>query len=301
MMKMKNYRSLLWSVPLVLLAGCAGQQQKEIWVDTTDTGYSTAVPEQRASVVIYRQADAVSGPTVNIYINGQYSGSLQPNAYRQETVCMQNQKFHADFTKHDAAYRNKVLAGDYYNLPESTVSFFKVADDGRGNPVLKNVTPEQAEAEMKGVKRQNHTLSRVSGPAKCSEVLKKYNLQASALFKFDRAGYQDMLPEGRREVEAVSADIRSQKAKVTGVSVTGHTDPEGSPEYNNRLSLQRAQTVKRVLAESGLNSTLIGAEGRGESSLLVSDCRRKFPKNAQARQQCDQPNRRVEILLHGEK
>lgn len=33
----------------------------------------------------------------------------------------------------------------------------------------------------------------------------------------------------------------------------------------------------------------------------ITDCRAKHPRNTKARQECDQPNRRVEIILHGEK
>lgn len=298
---MLKFRSLLWGLlPITVLAGCA-HQQRETWVATTAAPYSTDVPEGRSSVVFYRQANAIQGSTVNIYINGEYSGSLQPNAYRQELICTQNQRFFADFTRKDAAYHKKSTSGDYYNLPESSVSFFKVVDNGSGQPVLQSVTPEQAEAEMKGVKRQNHTLSRVVSPAKCAQMLKKYNLQASALFKFDRAGYEDMLEKGKREIAEVSADIRKNAATVNAVEVIGHTDPEGKPEYNQRLSHQRAETVKRVLGESGLNPNVIFAQGRGEQDLLVNDCRKRFPKNAKARQECDQPNRRVEIILHGEK
>lgn len=298
---MLKFRSLLWGLlPVTMLVGCA-HQHKETWLDTTEAVYSTDVPEGRSSVVFYRQADALQGPTVNIYVNGEYSGSLQPNAYRQELICAQNQRFFADFTRQDAGYHKKSNSGDYYNLPESAVSFFKIVDNGRGQPVLQSVTPEQAEAEMKGVQRQNHTLSRVVSPAKCAQVLQKYNLQASALFKFDRSDYEDMLPKGKQEIAAVSADIRQNQAAVSGIEVVGHTDPEGSPAYNQNLSMQRAQTVKRALGESGLDLNVISAQGRGEQQLLISDCRARFPKNAKARKECDQPNRRVEIIVHGEK
>ena len=37
------------------------------------------------------------------------------------------------------------------------------------------------------------------------------------------------------------------------------------------------------------------------ATVLFADCRAKHPRNAKARQECDQPNRRVEIILHGEK
>ena len=100
----KLVKQLAVILPLSLLAAGCVYQTKEKWVDTTPTAYSTSVPDGRSSVVFYRQADAVEGSTVNIYVNGQYLGSLQPNAYRQETVCAQNQRFFAEFTNNDVGY-----------------------------------------------------------------------------------------------------------------------------------------------------------------------------------------------------
>ena len=297
---MFQYRKLLWILLPLTAVGCA-HQQRERWIDTKEAAYSTSVPDNRSSVVVYRQADAIAGPTVNIYVNGQYSGSLQPNAYRQETVCAQNQRFHAEFNKRDTGYRHKLNSGDYYNLPEAAVSFFKVVDDGAGNPVLKSVSPEQAAEEMKGIPRQNHTLSRVAATQQCAVVLKKYDLQAAALFAFDRSDYGSMLPKGKQEIAQISNEIKQNPDLVRSVAVVGHTDPSGKPEYNQKLSVERAETVKRVLAESGLDKRLISAEGRGERELLVENCRTKHPADAAARKQCDQPNRRVEVIVHGEK
>lgn len=297
---MFQYRKLLWVVLPFAAVGCASHQ-KESWVDTKQAAYSTSVPDNRSSVVFYRQADAVNGPAVNIYVNGQYSGSLLPNAYRQETVCAQNQRFHAEFTKNDAGYRNKRQSGDYYNLPDAAVSFFKVVGDRSGQPVLQAVSPEQAEAEMKGIPRQSHTLSRVISDEQCAVVLKKYSLQASALFKFDRYDYNSMLPKGKQELSAISEEIKQNPDLIRGIAVVGHTDPSGESAYNQKLSVNRASTVKQVLVESGLDKRLVSAEGRGERELVVNDCRKKHPGNEQARKACDQPNRRVEVILHGEK
>lgn len=57
----------------------------------------------------------------------------------------------------------------------------------------------------------------------------------------------------------------------------------------------------RVLVESGINPHIIEATGLGETQLIVKDCRAKYATNASARKQCDQPNRRVEIILEGQK
>ena len=79
----------------------------------------------------------------------------------------------------------------------------------------------------------------------------------------------------------------------------GHTDPEGRHDYNDKLSYQRAATVKQVLEENGVSSHLILLEGKGARELVISNCRVKYPNNAKDRQECDQPNRRVEIVVHG--
>ena len=296
---MLQRQKIFWIMLPLLAAGCATRPEIT-WVDTQDLVYSTDVPEGLSSVVFYRKAEAISGPTVNVYVNGQYLSSLQPNAYHQAAVCAQNQRFYAEFTNRDPAYLDKAKSGNYYNLPDAAVSFFRVVDDN-GKPALEAVTPEQAHADLQGTQQQTHTLSRVTRAEQCAQILKKYSLQASALFKFDRSDYKNMLPKGRQEIEAVSEDIKKNPNHISNIAVVGHTDPTGSDAYNNRLSQARANTVKQALAGSGLDSRLITAEGRGERDLVVTDCRAKHPRNAKARQECDQPNRRVEIILHGEK
>ncbi len=286
-------------------AGCTyssyPQKPVEKWADQNSAVYQTNIPESRSSIVVYRQGDAIEGPTVNISVNGEYLASLQPNAYRQVSVCPQHQRLFAEFTNQDRAYQEKAASGDYYDLPEGAVSFFKIVSQPNGKPGLLAVSPEQAEAEMQGVKQQVHTLARVDNSTKCNEILKKYTLQASALFAFDRSDYANMLPKGKEEIAAVASDIRNNPNHISNIKVIGYTDPEGDAKYNQQLSQKRADTVKQALTRSGVNAQLITPEGRGEQELVVSDCRQKHPKNATARKACDQPNRRVEIILHGEK
>lgn len=283
------------------LFGCVSHPELT-WTDTQAAAYSTEVPDGRSSIIVYRTAEAIDGPTTNVFVNGEYLASLQPGAYRQETVCSQNQRLHTEFTgsRFDAGYRAKATQGQYYNLPDAAVAYFKVVNQN-GQPALQAVEPQVAQQELQGLPRQNHTLSRVDHTKGCQSVLKKYNLQASALFQFDRSDYANMLPKGKQEIAEVSQEIKANPNRVERIVVIGHTDPAGTPAYNQRLSEARANTVKRALAESGIDSSLISAEGKGEQQLLVADCKAKFPRNAQARKACDQPNRRVEIILHGQR
>ena len=98
---------------------------------------------------------------------------------------------------------------------------------------------------------------------------------------------------------AARAELSADATELDRIVVTGYTDPEGTEQYNQGLSERRAATIKRVVGESGLGHQNIVASGKGETNLVVSDCRKRFPNNARQRTLCDQPNRRVEIELYG--
>jgi outer membrane protein OmpA-like peptidoglycan-associated protein len=71
------------------------------------------------------------------------------------------------------------------------------------------------------------------------------------------------------------------------VQVTGHTDRVGSVADNDRLSLQRAEAVRAMLIQRGINSSFLRAVGRGEREPLIPT----------ADQQAEPRNRRVEVIV----
>lgn len=117
------------------------------------------------------------------------------------------------------------------------------------------------------------------------------------MFAFDKAV---LMPAGEARIEAMIESLR--QAGVTGltsVTIFGHTDPLGPPEYNQRLSEERAVAVKNYLVTRGIPAGIITAEGRGESQLKITeaDCQAKqqaSPRSALIA--CLAPNRRVEII-----
>lgn len=67
------------------------------------------------------------------------------------------------------------------------------------------------------------------------------------------------------------------------IVVTGHTDRQGSVEANDRLSLERAQSIRALLIERGFKAELIEAVGRGEREPLVpTDDEVAEPRNRRA-------------------
>lgn len=53
------------------------------------------------------------------------------------------------------------------------------------------------------------------------------------------------------------------------ITVVGHTDRVGSVAFNDQLSLQRAQTLRRFLEDLGIRALRMDVAGRGEREPLV--------------------------------
>lgn len=55
------------------------------------------------------------------------------------------------------------------------------------------------------------------------------------------------------------------------LSIVGHTDNTGSDEYNQKLSEDRAESVKSYLTKKGIGEISITAEGKGESEPIADN------------------------------
>lgn len=106
-------------------------------------------------------------------------------------------------------------------------------------------------------------------------------------FKFNKA---ELSERSQAFVAGLGQIFSAQRSDWQKLTIEGHTDSKGNPEYNKRLSLQRATTVKRVLVENGLSDGDITAVGYGKERLMINPERTEidFAKN-----------RRVEIKVQG--
>lgn len=111
-----------------------------------------------------------------------------------------------------------------------------------------------------------------------------WELQMSGKLLFDFNS--DTVTSARREVL-----MRMGRALVdVGVRtlrVEGHADDQGQADYNERLSLRRAQSVAQVLAETGIPREQIDVRGYGASRPLV----------ASTSEAARQENRRVALIV----
>lgn len=126
-------------------------------------------------------------------------------------------------------------------------------------------------------------------------IQEKITLSADALFRFDRFQRQDMLEKGQMELVQLAKKLQgyAQQGRLQ-VMITGHTDHFGHDMYNMNLSLLRAQTVRSVLIEQGVQADVIWATGAGETQ-PIQQCSTTLPKSQAI--DCLQPNRRVEVQV----
>jgi OOP family OmpA-OmpF porin len=124
-------------------------------------------------------------------------------------------------------------------------------------------------------------------PPPPAPVMKKYTLSASELFAFNSA----KLGPSQPKLDEVATTMQAN-ADIASVTIVGYTDRIGSTAYNQKLSEQRANSVKAYLEGKGVAASRLTAVGKGEADPVV-EC--KDEKKRPALIKCLEPNRRVEI------
>ncbi len=114
------------------------------------------------------------------------------------------------------------------------------------------------------------------------------SLSSDVLFDFDRFKLKDSSRQVLNDLKTVI-----ENSDVQTVTVVGHTDAKGSEEYNQRLSLKRAESVRHWLVTAGIDPALIVAEGHGEREPVAPNQQADGSDNPQGRAL----NRRVAVLI----
>jgi OmpA-OmpF porin, OOP family len=117
-------------------------------------------------------------------------------------------------------------------------------------------------------------------------IIEEVNLTADTYFAFDSA---KLRPNG---LEAIRQLVeRVENVNGLSIEVAGHTDSIGTEEYNQKLSVRRAASVKNALVKEGIPVGAITTRGYGETAPIVPNT---SPENRAK-------NRRVDITVRGNK
>ncbi|MCB1339513.1 MAG: OmpA family protein [Pseudooceanicola sp.] len=101
----------------------------------------------------------------------------------------------------------------------------------------------------------------VATPAAYNEVAREDQVNVQVSFDFDSASLRE---DQKPKLAALCEAMKSVDAAL--FQIIGHTDSSGTAAYNQRLSLLRAQEVKRfMVSDCGIADTRLEAVGMGES------------------------------------
>lgn len=105
------------------------------------------------------------------------------------------------------------------------------------------------------------------------------------LFGFDS---DQLMPAARENMRRFAASLA--KYPDTRTVIVGHTDSQGSAEYNMDLSGRRAESAASFVAAEGVDRARLGTAGRGEAEPIATN------GSDAGRQQ----NRRVEVAIYAD-
>lgn len=115
------------------------------------------------------------------------------------------------------------------------------------------------------------------------------DLSGDVLFDFDK---WDIRPDAEGTLKKVGEIIKAYRSP--SVLITGYTDAKGQADYNRKLSLKRAESVKIWLVKSaGVDAGIMRTEGLGDAKPVAPNTNSDGADNPAGRQK----NRRVEILI----
>ena len=110
----------------------------------------------------------------------------------------------------------------------------------------------------------------------------KVTFDSGILFATNKADLNATSKESLKEFAAKMVDLPD-----TDITIYGHTDNTGSDAVNERLSLQRAESVEKYLNSCGISTERMTAEGKSYTMPVASN------ETKEGRAQ----NRRVEIFI----
>jgi OOP family OmpA-OmpF porin len=250
------------------------------------------VTDQLAQVVFYHPNNGDSG-VANVYVDREFQSALKNGEFTVFCVPAGTHIIES-YLNDDPRYEGKqkptsvaqLNGGDTYFLETNRAA-------GVGTPVTASRT--QAENQLFGYKAST-IINRASAVRAC-EYLDGSTL-GNILFRFAGKNKADIEEGGVAIVQNMANQLNmvnqlGNQPQISRVNIVGHADPVGTAAFNQKLSVQRAQTVKKILASYGIASERLFTIGMGASNPTV-DC---SGLKGTERNFCNRANRRVDILI----
>lgn len=104
-------------------------------------------------------------------------------------------------------------------------------------------------------------------PKKARVVGKKIEISEKVMFEYNKAEIQEVSHELLNDV----ATVLAENPKIKKVRIEGHTDSDGTDDYNKTLSQDRADSVMQFLVDAGVADSRLEAVGYGEEKPIATN------------------------------
>lgn len=167
------------------------------------------------------------------------------------------------------------------------------AREGEANRALAQARDAQAQAEQARNEAQNAQSQmaqaqtenqRLMGELQAAQQTSRGIVLTLGDVLFD-TGRSDLKPGATRPIEQIATFLEENPERK--VQIEGFTDSQGTNEYNQQLSQQRADAVAQAIIQRGVDAQRVRALGYGE----------EYPKASNGSAGSRQLNRRVEIVV----
>jgi len=175
-----------------------------------------------------------------------------------------------------AVFLLAVLVASFWRAPEKAPELFAVlpARDGhvgaivvRGPGSEKVINEAYASVSINGSTQTNGSLSQAQVREMFGSTIEALPGSPASFTLYFLEGKDELTPESRSELDNVFSELK--RRPLPDIVVIGHTDTVGSLEFNDKLSLARAERMREMLISLGLPAERIQAAGRGKRELLI--------------------------------
>lgn len=227
-----------------------------------------------------------------------------------------------NYSPNDSAYKSLMLDVKFYYSEDSIAKLLTIdssiprsfppgteisfATKGKYTPGSSNLPEEYSKATSFIINKENNFIILTSAftadsleqilktdpvekiPEGTQSVSAEKITRIVILFDYDRS----TLPNECLDKLDIVVDFM-KKNKNFYFEISGHSDSKGTEEYNNKLSLARADAVKRYMTKKGISAERLTTIGKGESTPIAPNEHPDGSDNPQGRKE----NRRIELKV----
>ena len=227
-------------------------------------------------VVFYRKnGDKSQVPT--IWIGDRMVGTLTSNQYTQTFVCPTRINVRVDNGSNTGVEQSYVTS-------KGEVLYLELQNVGDGVFAVKKTDKMSSD-----IVDHSDIINRYK-PLCNSEYIE---LNADMLFAFNKS---TLSQDGINNINALVSKIKKDYFSVKKIHIMGYTDRIGTSEYNDKLSLDRAEAVARQLRANNIG-VFVDAIGMGERDSITRNCKGEQPTPQLI--ECLAPDRRVGVEIIG--